>query len=137
MLRAHRVYSVARPSGAFTYAELELVRTLQPLLVTMDRQAAVLGRLPARRPTGEPLLTGRELAVLTLLAEGLTAAAIGRRLGITPRTVTKHLEHLYAKLDVTNRVTAVVVAQRTGLLPDLSDPGSRGAGGQDQAAQPP
>ncbi len=56
-------------------------------------------------------LTPRELAVLALLAEGLTAASIGRRLMITERTVHKHLQRSYTKLG------AVLRAQRIGLLP--------------------
>jgi len=61
-------------------------------------------------------LTPRELAVLAALAEGLTAAAIGRRLLITERTVHKHLERLYTKLGVGDRLAAVLAAQRLGLL---------------------
>jgi DNA-binding NarL/FixJ family response regulator len=55
--------------------------------------------------------------VLSLLAEGLTAGAIGRRLMITERTVHKHLQHSYTKLGVTDRLGAVLRAQRIGLLP--------------------
>jgi ATP/maltotriose-dependent transcriptional regulator MalT len=62
-------------------------------------------------------LTCRELAVLHILAEGLTAAAIGRRLGIAPRTVTKDLEHIYAKLHTSDRLSAVLKAQRLRLVP--------------------
>ena len=47
-----------------------------------------------------------QLAVLGLLAEGRTAAAIGRRLMISERTVHKHLEHVYATLGVTDRPRA-------------------------------
>ncbi|GAA5124556.1 response regulator transcription factor [Pseudonocardia adelaidensis] len=60
-------------------------------------------------------LTPRELAVLGELADGLTAAAIGRKLLITERTVHKHLERL--KLGVGDRLAAVLRAQRLGLLP--------------------
>ena len=62
-------------------------------------------------------LTPRELSVLALLAEGLTAASIGRRLMITERTVHKHLQHSYAKLGVADRLGAVLRAQHIGLLP--------------------
>jgi DNA-binding NarL/FixJ family response regulator len=62
-------------------------------------------------------LTPRELAVLGQLADGLTAAAIGRKLLITERTVHKHLERLYTKLGVGDRLAAVLRAQRLGLLP--------------------
>lgn len=65
----------------------------------------------------EARLTGRELTVLHLLAEGLTAEAIGRRLAISTRTVHKHLEHVYAKFGTGDRLTTVLRAQHAGLLP--------------------
>ena len=58
--------------------------------------------------------------MLALLAEGLTAASIGRRLMITERTVHKHLQHSYTKLGVTDRLGAVLHAQRIGLLPAVA-----------------
>jgi DNA-binding NarL/FixJ family response regulator len=61
-------------------------------------------------------LTQRELDVLGLLAEGLTAVAIAHRLGVSPRTVHKHLQHIYSKLDASDRLTAVLRARRDGLL---------------------
>lgn len=57
------------------------------------------------------VLTPREAAVLRLLADGLTAAAIARRLSVSERTIHKHLEHVYAKLSVSDRLSAVLLAQ--------------------------
>lgn len=65
----------------------------------------------------EPTLTPREAEVLGLLGGGLTASAIGRRLAISPATVDKHLQHIYRKLGVSDRLAAVLVATRSGLLP--------------------
>lgn len=62
-------------------------------------------------------LTHRELDVLVLLASGLSNDHIGRRLGISPRTVNKHLEHLYAKCEVTNRTEAAALWARVGGSP--------------------
>ncbi|TWP53899.1 AAA family ATPase [Lentzea tibetensis] len=62
-------------------------------------------------------LTPRELAVVELLAQALTAEAIGRRLGISGRTVTKHLENAYRKLGATDRLNAVLKAHELGMLP--------------------
>jgi DNA-binding CsgD family transcriptional regulator len=113
-----RAFVVAR-EGAFTSDEIALARRLQRLLVGLHRQLDVLGTWDAESgaPAVDDLaLTARQLAVLVLLAEGLTAAAIARRLLITERTVHKHLEHLYRRLGATDRVTAVRRAQQLGLL---------------------
>ena len=55
-------------------------------------------------------LTEREREVLSLVALGRTNVAIGHALACSPRTVAKHLEHAYRKLDVTSRVEAVRLA---------------------------
>jgi DNA-binding NarL/FixJ family response regulator len=52
-------------------------------------------------------LTPRELDVLRLVARGWRNTAIGRSLGVSDRTVGKHLERVYTKLGVTNRTAAV------------------------------
>jgi DNA-binding NarL/FixJ family response regulator len=61
-------------------------------------------------------LTPRQLTVLHLLAEGLTAAAIASRLKISLHTVTKHQEHLYRKLGTSDRLNTVLLAQKLGIL---------------------
>jgi len=61
-------------------------------------------------------LTATELAVLIHLADGHTAYGIALRLQMAPRTASKHLEHIYRKLGVTNRLTAVTAAQEAGIL---------------------
>ncbi len=64
------------------------------------------GRALSERPADTPGITPRESDVLDLLTEGLTDRQIARRLGISPRTVDKHLGHAYSKLEVTGRVAA-------------------------------
>jgi DNA-binding CsgD family transcriptional regulator len=61
-------------------------------------------------------LTARELDVLRLVSRGYTAQSISSRLGISPRTVRKHLEHVYEKLDVHDRLLAVTQARALGLI---------------------
>ena len=61
-------------------------------------------------------LTARELQLLALVASGMTAQAIGRAERISPRTVRKHLEHVYAKLGRHDRLAAVDYARQLGLL---------------------
>ena len=58
---------------------------------------------------GESLgLSQREAEVLTHMAEGRTNLAISSILGISERTVEKHLERIYQKLGVESRTAAVI-----------------------------
>ncbi len=57
-------------------------------------------------------LTPREREVLSLVAAGTSNRAAARRLGISTRTVEKHLEHAYLKLEVENRTAAAAVLSR-------------------------
>lgn len=63
----------------------------------------------ARRGRRPERLTQRESEVLACLAEGQTNKAIAARLGISPRTVQKHLQRIYAKLNVEGRTAAAVL----------------------------
>ena len=58
----------------------------------------------------------RELHILRLLDRGLTNKEIARELVITPGTVKIHAKHLYRKLSVDNRRSAVTLAKTLGLL---------------------
>lgn len=107
-------FAVGRTGSDFTEQELELARSLQPLLAVVGRQASLAVPVPRSAGAG---LTAREHSVLVLLAEGHTAQAIARRLGTSPRTVHKHLEHVYRKLGVRDRLGAFRVASEAGLVP--------------------
>jgi DNA-binding CsgD family transcriptional regulator len=62
----------------------------------------------------EPRLTGRELEVAELIAQGLTNQAIARRLSVAPRTAEAHVENIRRKLQVRSRaqIAAWVTEQR-------------------------
>jgi DNA-binding CsgD family transcriptional regulator len=64
------------------------------------------GRLVGRAPA----LTVRESEVVSWLAAGRTDRQIASALGLSPRTVHKHLEHVYRKLGVTHATAAAAVA---------------------------
>ncbi|QYN37284.1 response regulator transcription factor [Pseudonocardia sp. DSM 110487] len=77
----------------------------------------VAQRLVARMRSPAPVtLTAREVDVLAAVADGLSNAEIGRRLFIGEATVKTHLLRIFAKLDVSDRTRAVVVALDNGLL---------------------
>ena len=72
--------------------------------------------LPNAAEVGPEGLTPRENEVLYWLAHGKTDAEIAALLGLSPRTVQKHLEHIYIKLGVETR-TAAVMRSMAKLLP--------------------
>jgi DNA-binding CsgD family transcriptional regulator len=109
----HRAYLLARPDREFEEGELTLATALQPILTGLYRQLAWASET---NPEDGPELTQRELAVLGLLGQGLTATSLGHHFNISPRTAQKHLEHIYRKLDVGDRLMAVQKAARLGLL---------------------
>jgi DNA-binding NarL/FixJ family response regulator len=61
-------------------------------------------------------LTAREREILTLVADGLTNAKIGRELWVTEQTVKFHLSNIYRKLGVANRTEASRYAHVNGLI---------------------
>ena len=71
-----------------------------------DRQSAGAA-LATAGTDGLAALTDREVQVLQLAARGRTNKAIARTFDVSPRTIAKHLEHIYRKLGVTSRAAAV------------------------------
>jgi two-component system nitrate/nitrite response regulator NarL len=80
-------------------------------------QSGLAGEIRARRErAGDPILTPRELEILRMAAQGLSAPEIAKRLVVSVTTVKTHLQHIYAKLEVSDRAAAVAQALRRGLL---------------------
>jgi DNA-binding NarL/FixJ family response regulator len=77
---------------------------------------------PPVRPAGAaaalPELTEREREVLALIAQGLTNAAIAERLVLSPKTVRNYISDIFGKLQVADRVQAVLRAREAGLGPN-------------------
>lgn len=72
--------------------------------------------LPGRGANLSHTLTGRELEVVKLVAQGLTNKEIARQLGISPATVKAHVERIIGKLGVADRTQAAVMAMQ--MLPE-------------------
>ncbi|SFP52055.1 two component transcriptional regulator, LuxR family [Geodermatophilus dictyosporus] len=69
--------------------------------------------VPAETPF--PELTDRERDILELLGQGLGNNAIGHRLSLAPKTVRNNLSRIFAKLQVTDRAQAMILARDAGL----------------------
>ncbi len=78
--------------------------------------AAKLSQILQKEQDGVADLTHRELDVLRLVVEAKTNGEIGVLLGISEKTVEKHLDTIFRKLGVASRVEAAVLAVRTDLL---------------------
>jgi DNA-binding NarL/FixJ family response regulator len=87
--------------------------------VAVDAVLAAAGQPAANRRSVSPTtLTAREAEVLVLLAQGTPNKGIAHQLGITPKTVGNHVEHIYTKLGVSSRAAAALCAMQLGLVND-------------------
>jgi DNA-binding NarL/FixJ family response regulator len=100
---------------------------IQPNLARRLLQAFHVKEEPPATPEPEPApivepggrkstLTVREIEILRLIAKGLSNSEAARVLNLSRATVRTHLEHIYQKLEVTNRVEAVTEGIRKGLI---------------------
>ncbi|MDR0966205.1 MAG: response regulator transcription factor [Myxococcales bacterium] len=76
-----------------------------------DAPAAPEALVPGQRPLSE-----REKEILQIIAKGISNNEAAAMLGVSKATIRTHLEHIYAKLEVTNRVEAVTEGIRKGLI---------------------
>jgi DNA-binding NarL/FixJ family response regulator len=110
--------------GATTHEVLATLRAARAGGVRVQPELA--GGLLAEVARGEAPaahgLSPRELAVVRLLAQGRTNAAIGRELHLTLNTVKTHVSHILQKLDAADRAQAVARAAALGLLDDAWRP---------------
>ena len=99
-----RNFVLSRTSGDFSDRDVAVLQLVAPHLARIHELSRLRG---AVEPDERERLTAREAEVLELVAAGLTNAAIAERLWISPGTVKKHLDNVYAKLGVANRAAAV------------------------------
>lgn len=107
-------FLIGRLGDDYDEADLALLLAVQPVVAGLVRMLEPEHLAPPELRVAQ--LTRREHEVLQLLADGHKAATIGRIAGCSQRTVHRHLANIYGKLDVADRLSAVVTAQHIGLL---------------------
>jgi len=105
-----------RSGSDFTEHDKLLMRALKPYLAAAVQTTAVVADVTGRcetlqaalnRETSATALTQREIELLGWVEQGMSNADIAVLCGISVRTVHKHLEHVFRKLNVENRAAAV------------------------------
>ena len=114
-IRAYRPALTAREAAVELRVEVKAGR-LDGQVVDCVLRAA--GHRVRRQRDWPASLTAREVEVLRLVARGLSNKRIAAVLGITPKTASSHVEHIYRKIDAANRAQASIFAMRHGLMAD-------------------
>lgn len=110
-----RMDPIDRTSGILVGGDDYLVKPLHPeeLLARIRR---LLDRMRTYSRSVSTDLSDREVEVLQLVAEGRPAAEVASQLFISRKTVSSHMQRIFAKLNVHTRAQAVAVAYEAGLI---------------------
>jgi two-component system, NarL family, nitrate/nitrite response regulator NarL len=81
-----------------------------------ELQAGIADQIQMHSPQGDVHLTPREHEVLKLISSGSTTPQIAEKLFLSAATIKTHVQHIYEKLGVSDRASAVMEATRRGLL---------------------
>jgi len=101
-----RNFVFGRTRGDFSGRDVAVLQLIAPHLARIHETTQLRLCAGIAEPENLERLTTREAEILELVAVGLTNAAIAERLWISPGTVKKHLDNVYAKLGVANRTAA-------------------------------
>lgn len=104
-----------RATGILVGGDDYMVKPVDPdeLLARLRR---LLERARAWTKPATSDLSEREIEVLQLVAEGLPPAEVAKRLVISPKTVSSHVQRILAKLNAHTRAQAVAIAYEAGLI---------------------
>lgn len=87
----------------YSRREVDIMRVIQPHVDNLHRNLFVHSPGGVRNGEARKLLTNREAQIAGLLCKGLTPTRIAQSLALSLPTVYKHIAHIHAKLDVSNR----------------------------------
>jgi DNA-binding CsgD family transcriptional regulator len=104
-----RTFVLDRCGGDFSDRDVAMLALLRPHLTRIRETTELRAAVTSAQPTHAERLTAREAEIFDLVAVGLSNADIAERLWISPGTVKKHLDNIYAKLGVRNRTAAVAL----------------------------
>jgi DNA-binding NarL/FixJ family response regulator len=94
----------------------QLISMVQGHAVLDPRAADVLTDFMNNQRQSVDPLSARELEIIRLISQGLSNHEISTQLHITENTIKSHIKEIFSKLDVHNRIEAVVVAKKRGIL---------------------
>ncbi|MBM3925356.1 MAG: HD domain-containing protein [SAR202 cluster bacterium] len=107
------------PEAALRQMKASVATQLDPLCyegLAGHLQGAPAPARPVFRDQRLGSLSDREIEVLRALAQGMRNRQIADSLVISPKTVERHLENIYGKLDITSRTSAVIFALQNGIV---------------------
>lgn len=113
--------TISCPAAGYQGDKLAVSSLLARQIETLMSDSEAVERARARKGAVSPapaanLLTGRQQAVLSLFARGLSYKEVGRRLGISPKTVEGHLNAICDKFELKTRRECISKAVELGLL---------------------
>ncbi|MGY2439823.1 autoinducer binding domain-containing protein [Pseudomonas sp. SDO52101_S400] len=109
------ILSLARPQCPIS--ALEVYEHFGYMLyVTSHLSRVFASTLPSRPERDKPRLTFREVEVLKLCASGKTAYETARILSLSERTVNYHVHNVIVKMNVCNKISAVIAATKAGII---------------------
>ncbi len=115
LVSGDRTESSDRVAGLLLGGDDYLTKPLDPDELLVRARRLLTGR-PSSRLAADAALTGREVQVLQLLADGKSQDRIAKELFISKKTVGTHIQRILTKLGVHSRTEAVALAFRSGLI---------------------
>ena len=121
-----RPYRAAMTAGGAADRLRERARRGALDLTAVNAILAVVGQATAKPAARNDKLTPREVEILTHVAQGQSNRQIAQQFTLSEKTVRNHVERIYNKLGVSNRIGASLYALENGIVPAPRGPGTPG-----------